>query len=82
MKFLHTIIFTGVVTLFAVPALAQRDINTASARAAYSALRTDSETTVKKNKHKKEKRKKPRKSRKIKTKDLQLARERRSSLHF
>jgi hypothetical protein len=80
MKYFHAIILTALMIL-ATPAFAQRDANTSSARAAYSIKTPYSEPRVKKNKQKAEK-EKPRKARKNKTKNVDLARERRRSLHF
>jgi hypothetical protein len=83
MKYLPTIVLLAFATFLALPARAQRDANTSSARAAYSALKNDPNRGVKEKKNKKKAKKaKAPKTRKLKTKDLDLARARRSSLHF
>jgi hypothetical protein len=83
MKCLHIFVLLAFTTFLATPARAQRDANTSSARAAYSALKNDPNHGVKEKKNKKKvKKTKAPKTRKLKMKDLDLARERRGSLHF
>jgi hypothetical protein len=76
MKFLPIILAGLCLTAAAIPAEAQRDANTSSARAAYS-MPSSNYSTKKKNKSKKNK---PKSARKAKKRDTDAARERRRSI--
>jgi hypothetical protein len=81
MKYFPAIVLLSLATLAAMPACAQRDAYTSSARAAYQTPDINTELNIKKN-TRKSKKVHSRKARKIKIKDSKSARIRRSSLHF